>query len=257
MAAVEPQSSQHGRSMDIGILYPQNGSREERTTKSAVPSRYRIRDDVKGRTLTCVEAPTVTVRAERGFVVTAAQARNYRAGAIFLDGAAQGGPFVEVQKELYNLDHHEGCIRPFTLATCEQAMVLIRSVVDLRKRDWTVFANDSDLDTVLALWAILNHFRINDDAEVRFRLMPLLRLEGAIDTHGLDRQDMAALPPDLFHATSTTLKQLQDRASALKSEGTWYKVDLLEYIAERLQAIDGLIYSPKHFEGLHEVEELA
>jgi membrane protease YdiL (CAAX protease family) len=190
-------------------------------------------------------------------VVTAAQARNYRAGAIFLDGAAQGGPFVEVQKELYNLDHHEGCIRPFTLATCEQAMVLIRRVVDLRKRDWTVFANDADLDTVFALWAILNHFRINDDAEVRFRLMPLLRLEGAIDTHGLGLQDMAALPPDLFHATSATLKQLQDREAALKSEGTWYKVDLLEYIAERLQAIDGLIYSPKHFDGLHEVEELA
>jgi membrane protease YdiL (CAAX protease family) len=257
MAAVEPQSASIVDQWDLGILYPQNGSRGERTTKSAVPSRYRIRDDVKGRTLTCVEAPTVTVRAERGFVVTAAQARNYRAGAIFLDGAAQGGPFVEVQKELYNLDHHEGCIRPFTLATCEQAMVLIRRVVDLRKRDWTVFANDADLDTVFALWAILNHFRINDDAEVRFRLMPLLRLEGAIDTHGFSLQDMAALPPDLFHATSATLKQLQDREAALKSEGTWYKVDLLEYIAERLQAIDGLIYSPKHFDGLHEVEELA
>ena len=257
MAAVELQSASIVDQWDLGILYPQNGSLGERTTKSAVPSRYRIRDDVKGRTLTCVEAPTVTVRAERGFVVTAAQARNYRAGAIFLDGAAQGGPFVEVQKELYNLDHHEGCIRPFTLATCEQAMVLIRRVVDLRKRDWTVFANDGDLDTVFALWTILNHFRINDDAEVRFRLMPLLRLEGAIDTHGLGLQDMAALPPDLFHATSATLKQLQDREAALKSEGTWYKVDLLEYIAERLQAIDGLIYSPKHFDGLHEVEELA
>jgi membrane protease YdiL (CAAX protease family) len=256
MAAVEPQTASIVDQWDLGILYPQNGSPGERTTKSAVPTRYRIRDDVKGRTLTCVEAPTVTVRAERGFVVTAAQARNYRAGAIFLDGAAQGGPFVEVQKELYNLDHHEGCIRPFTLATCEQAMVLIRRVVDLRKRDWTVFANDADLD-VFALWAILNHFRINDDAEVRFRLMPLLRLEGAIDTHGLGLQDMAALPPDLFHATSATLKQLQDREAALKSEGTWYKVDLLEYIAERLQAIDGLIYSPKHFDGLHEVEELA
>ncbi|HXV80546.1 MAG TPA: CPBP family intramembrane glutamic endopeptidase [Candidatus Binatia bacterium] len=204
-----------------------------------------------------MEAPTVTVRAERGFVVTAAQARNYRAGAIFLDGAAQGGPFVEVQKELYNLDHHEGCIRPFTLATCEQAMVLIRRMVDLRKRDWTVFANDADLDTVFALWVILNHFRINDDAAVRFRLMPLLRLEGAIDAHGLELQEMVALSPDLFDATSTTLKQLLIREAALKSEGTWYKVDLLEYIAERLQTIDGLIYSPKHFDGLHEVEELA
>jgi hypothetical protein len=254
--AVEPQSASIVNQWELGILHSQNGSAPQRTTKSTVPNRYRIGDDVKGRTLRCVEAPTITVRAKRGFVFTAAQARNY-AGAIFLDGAAQGGPFVEVQKEVYNLDHHEGCIRPFTLATCEQAMVLVRKVVDLRKRDWTVFANDADLDTVFALWSLLNHFRIKDDAEVRARLMPLLRLEGAIDTHGLDLQDMAALPPDLFHATSATLKLLQDRESALKSEGMWSKVDLLEYIAERLQTIDGLIYSPKHFDGLHQVEELA
>ena len=254
--AVEPQSASIVHQWELGILYSQNGSAPERTTKSAVPNRYRIRDDVKGRTLTCVEAPTITVRAKRGFVFTAAQARNH-AGAIFLDGAAQGGPFVDAQKEVCNLDHHEGCIRPFTLATCEQAMVLVRKVVDLRKRDWTVFANDADLDTVFALWSLLNHFRIKDDAEVRARLMPLLRLEGAIDTHGLDLQDMAALPPDLFHTTSATLKLLQDRELALKSEGMWSKVDLLEYIAERLQAIDGLIYSPKQFDGLHQVEELA
>src|SRR4029450_4626015 len=145
MAAVEPQTASIVDQWDLGILYPQNGSPGERTTKSAVPTRYRIRDDVKGRTLTCVEAPTVTVRAERGFVVTAAQARNYRAGAIFLDCAAQGGPFVEVQKEVESIAHHERCLRPFTLATCDQAMVLIRRVVDLRKRDWTVFANDGDL----------------------------------------------------------------------------------------------------------------
>jgi membrane protease YdiL (CAAX protease family) len=255
--AVEPQSITNFDQWEPGILYPQNGSSLERTTKSAVPDRYRIREDVKGGTLTCVEAPTVAVRAKRGFVVTAGQARNYQAGAIFLDGAAQGGPFVDVQKEIYNLDHHEGCIRSFTLATCEQAMVLIRKVVDLRKRDWTVFANDADLDTVFALWTLLNHFRINDDAEVRARLMPLLRLEGAIDAYGLDLQDMAALPPDLFHTTRATLKYLQEREATLKSEGTWSKADLLEYIVERLRAIDELVYSPEHFDGLHEVEELA
>jgi hypothetical protein len=100
------------------------------------------------------------VRAERGLAISAKRARNYPPGAIFLDGTAQGEPFVDVQKDLYNLDHRDGCIR--SLATCEQAIILIRKGLDLRKRDWVVLANDADLDTLFALWVLLNHLRLND-----------------------------------------------------------------------------------------------
>ena len=148
----------------------------DRTKPSTVPNRYHIRQEGKTRILTCVEAPTVTVRAERGLAISATEARKYRAGTIFLDGAAQGEPFIDVQKELYNLDHHEGCIR--SLATCEQAMVLIRKGLDLSKRDWVVLANDADLDTVFALWALLNHNRLSDRSNVRAKIMPLLCLQG-------------------------------------------------------------------------------
>jgi hypothetical protein len=148
----EPRSVTSNDGWELGILSPLHGSSAEKIKPdgisqnnrersngkpdpffaedldgakiAAVPNRYRIRNDDQGRVLACVEAPTVTVRAERGVAISAKQARNYPAGAIFLDGAAQGDPFVDVQKDLYNLDHHDGCIR--SLATCEQAMVLLR-----------------------------------------------------------------------------------------------------------------------------------
>jgi membrane protease YdiL (CAAX protease family) len=240
---------------ELGIVSRPTASSPKPTESSATHNRYRIRQDAKGRLLTCTEAPMVAVRAERGLAISAKQARNYPTGTIFLDGAAQGDPFVDLQNDIYNLDHQQGCIR--SLATCEQAMVLIRKVLDLRKRDWEVLANDADLDTVFALWLLLNYLRLNKDAEVRAQVMPLLRLEGVIDAHGLDAQELAALPPDLFHSTSAVLKQLRKQEVVLKHSGRWSEIDLLEYIADRLRAVDELVYSPETFAGLHEIDELA
>ncbi len=137
----------------------------------ALPDRYRIKRDDTGAVLTCVEAPTVSVRVQHGFTVTAAAARSAAPGSVFLDGAAQGEPFLDPKREVYNLDHHEACVRSFLLATCEQAMVLVRKGLDLRKREWTVYANDADLDTVLAIWVLLNHLRLDDGStETRARV---------------------------------------------------------------------------------------
>src|SRR5437762_10574181 len=156
----------------------------------ALPGRYRIKQDTTGAVLTCVEAPTVSVRVQRGLTVTAAAARSAAPGSIFLDGAAQGEPFLDPKREVYNLDHHEGCVRSFLLATCEQSMVLIRKGLDLRKRDWTVYANDADLDTVLAIWVLLNHLRLDDrGTATRPRAMPPARLQGVSDGQGRDMQD--------------------------------------------------------------------
>jgi hypothetical protein len=194
----------------------------------ALPDRYRVTSDDTGAVLTCVEAPTVTVRLQHGVTVTAAAARSAAPGSIFLDGAAQGEPFLDPKREVYNLDHHEGCVRSFTLATCEQAMVLIRKGLDLRKRDWTVYANDADLDTVLAIWVLLNHIRLNDrDAETRARIMPLVRLQGVIDAQGLELQELSALPPTLLAETQARLDALREPELALKQRGHWGEGDLL------------------------------
>src|SRR5262245_63132848 len=213
----------------------------ESPERDTPPDRYRIKQERDGEVLTCVEAPTVTVRVKQGFCVTANAARNSPPGSIYLDGAAQGKPFIDPKREVYNLDHHQGCVRAFTLATCEQSMVLIRKGLDLRRRDWTVHANDADLDTVLAIWVLLNHIRLNDpEGETRARVMPLLRLEGAIDAHGLDLQELAALPPSVWAEASQWIDQLREHELSLKARGRWLRIDLVEHVARLLRAIDGL-----------------
>jgi membrane protease YdiL (CAAX protease family) len=223
-----------------------------------LPDRYRIARDADGTIVTCSEAPTVTVRIRPGVTVTAAAARSATPGSIFLDGAAHGAPFLDAKREVYNLDHHEGCIRAFTLATCEQAMVLLRKGLDLRRRDWTVYANDGDLDTVIAIWVLLNHIRLNDrDAGARTRVMPLVRLQGVIDAQGLELRELSALPPEALAEAHTWIDELRACELALKERGRWHGRDLGEHVADRLRAIDRLVYQAHHFAGLQEIEELA
>ena len=238
-----------------GNSEPAYAERLDRNQNPTLPHRYRIRQDGRTRVLTCVEAPTIMIRAERGLAITAKHARKYPKGTIFLDGAAQGDPFIDTHNELYNLDHHEGCIR--SLATCEQAIVLIRKGLDLSRRDWCVLANDADVDTILAIWVLLNYRRLNDDSETRAAIMPLLRLAGVVDAHGRDAQDLAALPTDPLRHNAALLKQLQQQEAVLKDYGRWAEIDLLEYVADRLRAVDELIYAPETFAGLYEIDELA
>ncbi|MGH7771343.1 MAG: lysostaphin resistance A-like protein [Candidatus Binatia bacterium] len=200
----------------------------------------------------------MAVRIERGMTIPAGAARKAPPGTIYLDGAAEGGPFLDVEKAAFNLDHHEGCVRSFTLATCEQAMVVIRKGLDLQRRDWTIYANDPDLDTVLAIWLLLNHMRLNDvDPEIRRKVMPLVRLQGTIDAHGLEMQELCGFPPELQESVFAGLEQLRSKEVALKKEGKWHEIDFLQYTADVLRTIDAMIYSSHHFEGVLEVEELA
>jgi membrane protease YdiL (CAAX protease family) len=220
-------------------------------------SRYRIRESDGIQYLTCVEAPTVRVRIQPGVTATAQEAHRAPPGTIFLDGAAQAAPFTDPVKCIYNLDHHEGCVRSFTLSTCEQAMVLVCRGLELRNREWTIRANDADLDAILAIWVLLNHLRLSDpDAPVRAEIMPLLRLEGAIDAQGLDLQDLCALPPGLFEETRRRMNRLLDHERNLKSSNGWHRIDPLEYVRERLAQIDRLVYPASVAEDIVDIEEL-
>jgi hypothetical protein len=198
------------------------------------------------------------VKIDRGTTVPSGTAHKAQPGTIYLDGAAEGGPFLDVEKAIFNLDHHEGCVRSFTLATCEQALVLIRKGMDLQARDWTIHANDPDLDTILAIWLLLNHMRINDvDPEIRNKIVPFVRLQGSIDAHGLEMQELCGFPAEIRTSLFAQLEQWRSKEVVLKKEGKWQEIDFLEYTAEVLRAIDAIIYSSHHFEGVIEVEEMA
>jgi hypothetical protein len=240
----------------LAALGPQ---RRERGTLHALrpAQRYQIRDEAGARVLVCVEAPSVRVQIERGRCVRASEARHAPSGTIFLDGVAECEPFADPVRAVYNLDHHEACVRAFTLAACEQAMVLLLRGLDLRKREWNVVANDADLDAVLAIWVLLNHHRLTSgDGQARAEIMPLLRLEGAIDAHGFALQEFCALPAGLLDETRRRMERLRDCERGHRASGYWQKVDLLEYTRERLDQIDALVYPQDAFADLVEVEEL-
>lgn len=227
---------------------------------TSLPDRYVIKETAKTRILTCTEAPTLSVRLERGYVVTAAAAHRAPPGTIYLDGVAQAEPFIDAERPVYNLDHHVGCVRAFTLATCEQAMVMVRRRLNLRERDWLVFANEPDLDTVLAVWVLLNHIRLNDeDPEIRSKVIPLLRLQGTIDALGLEMLEMSGLPVEEQEVALARVEELRKHELALKRDGSWQELDFLKYTADVLRRVDAMVYSSHDFEGSldEEVKELA
>lgn len=227
------------------------------TTRKMIPPRYHVREDDRGRYLTCADAPNLAVRVERGFSVSASGARKYPEHTLFLDGAAQGEPFVDSGRHVHNLDHHEGCVRSFTLATCEQAMVMVLKGLDLDGEKWTIFANEPDLDTVLAAWVLLNHRRLaSETAGVRRRVQPLVRLEGVIDVHGFELAELTGFPDDLQKGTQQLVDRLRAGEVRQRENGAWALSDPLDHTLEVLMAIDAEVYEPTDFSDDADVEEL-
>ncbi|MDX1501296.1 MAG: CPBP family glutamic-type intramembrane protease [Thermoanaerobaculia bacterium] len=219
-----------------------------------LPGRYTIKEAEEGVYLTCVEAPEVMVRVEAELSVTAAAARKAPEGTIFLDGAAQGEPFLDLERQVYNLDHHEGCVRRFTLATCEQALVLVLRGLDLRERPWRVLANAPDLDTVLAIWVLLNSVHLTpENPVVRRAIVPLVRLEGVIDAQGLEMTELTGFPEPYHQGVARRLDRL--RQAELELAGA--ESGPLEKTAALLHLIDSLVYPEDFFDELLGVEELA
>ena len=223
-----------------------------------VPNRYLIKEDDEGRYLTCIEAPEIKVRIDRDLAVTGSTAKKAEEGTIYLDGAAQSAPFLDLERRVYNLDHHEGCVRPFTLSTCEQALVLVSRGLDLREKPWQIFANEPDLDTVIAIWVLLNSMHLGlADTAIREMVVPLVRLEGVIDSHGLELAELTGFSPDHLEETSRSLDRLREPELKHKRHGQWDRMEPLEFVGDQLQALDRMAYPADYFEAFRGIEELA
>ena len=223
-----------------------------------LPDRYRIQETNAGPVIQCTDAPNLKVSVSRDLSISASAARKAAPGTIFLDGVARCEPFMDHEKQIYNLDHHEGCVRSFTLSACEQALVLSLKGLDLREREWNILANEPDLDTVLAIWILLNHRRVqNREFANRQRLLTLIRLEGTIDALGLELKEFSGLPPELCAAMLRLIDHLRREEIRLKKDALWDEIDFLEYTADLLHQIDRMIYRPGDFSDFQELKELA
>ena len=233
-------------------------SGEVPSSATPIPQRYAVKEIGDERWLTCLEAPNLAVKVASDLTVSAATARKSPAGTIYLDGTAQCEPFMDHQKKIYNFDHHEGVVRPFTLATCEQVLVMILKGLDLRDRQWKIYANEPDLDAILAIWLMLNHQRIGRKESIHTRLLfSLVRLEGVIDAHGLELKSFSALSAESLKKTQKVIDFLRKEEIQLKKDGLWEEVDLAEYTARTLHKIDRIIYKTREFSDFKGIKELA
>ncbi|MBC2742416.1 MAG: hypothetical protein HGJ93_05030 [Desulfosarcina sp.] len=227
-------------------------------TGNGFPDRYAVKGVGTDRVLTCLEAPNLQVIIKAGLTVTASAARKAPPGTIYLDGVAQTEPFLDHEKKVYNLDHHEGCVRTFTLATCEQALIMCVKGLDLRDREWKIFANEPDLDTILAIWIIFNHQRVNNREAINRRsLFALVRLEGIIDALGLELRELSGLPADLLQKLMRVIDRLRTEELELKKAGEWTKTDFLEYTVGVLRKLDQFLIKLGELDDFKGVEELA
>ena len=220
-----------------------------------LPDRYELRTVERERVLTCKEAPGLTVHIDPEISFSEAEARKLGERVILLDGAGRFGPLIDPTKQLYNLDHHEGCVRAFTLATCEQALVVVLKGLELERGDWNIYANQPDLDCLLALWVILNHRRVRSlVGPSRDVLIPLLRLEGAIDANGSEFAAFSGIPETALRAAQERLDGLFARESEARRLGG--DADPLGFAREMLAEIDRLVYRPEDFSEFPSVESV-
>lgn len=238
---------------------PDLASTEEFTSEiRKLPDRYSVKELEEGKSLSCLEAPNISVRIIRGKSVSGATAKKARERTIYLDGAAQCEPFMDHERQVYNLDHHDGVERSFTLATCEQALVLVRKGLNLSDKKWEIWANDPDLDTVLAIWILLNHMHLKTgDTPVYRAIVPLIRVEGIIDGLGLEYQDVAGLPRASHKEVMNRIDHLREDERRIKSEGRWDDIDFATYTRKLLNRIDEMFFRAEDFKDFKGLEELA
>lgn len=233
--------------------------RASRTEPASVPpprpiapelptSRYEIVGAPAG--VVCSESPNVRLVVERGLTVTEEARGRYPEQSIFLDGVFGGAPFLDNKARQYSLDHHAGCPRPLMLATCEQATVMVAQGLPLDDGPWHLFINEPDLDAVLGAWVLLNHRALlKDDQRLLRRAMPLIRVQGLIDAHGLEMDALAALPRRFYEAQKSRIYELRGVEIRLKADGDWETMDPLRYAHDLLVRIDHELLGPGALRG--------
>lgn len=222
-------------------------------------SRYQVvtRDDETF--LQCSTAANLRVHVQYGLSVDKGKRKSYSSQTIFLDGAYTGAPFMDNKERQYSLDHHADCVRGFTLATCEQAVVMLLQGLPLAEGNWRIYLSDPDLDAIFAAWILLNHTEMcNADRELMRAAMPLIRLEGVIDAHGLEYGPLlSALPDEVLLASKSKLDELYAIEREQKQSGKWTAEELPEYTRAMLDRLDNHFLTDTYLSELQAVEEVS
>lgn len=157
--------------------------------------------------------------------------------SIALDGAVQG-PVIDPANKKYSFDHHGGCCRMVTLATCQQVATALE--LGLNPTGYTVYCNDWDADTILALWLLLNP---NKFARNRRAINEVVQQIGLRDSHG------PAFEAHPIHSLlgpawgDRTAQEVQHCEKYLNIIDRWFEGEKFEPIEEE-KSQGGFAYKP-------------
>ncbi len=171
---------------------------------------------------------------------------------VYLDGACSG-PYLDPKRRIYSLDHHAECVRQFTLSTCEQAILLTRRRV-IGAMGHKIMADEPDLDSRLAAWALLNADTIAYDDQAFKRVLPLYNLEGNIDGLGFGSEELTGLSSDQIDDVRNKLRWLMRRETKVKEKGRWKAIDYIDFVENSLHDIDKLAFHRSSYEAPIEVD---
>jgi hypothetical protein len=139
--------------------------------------------------------------------------QNMQPNTIYIDGSFRG-PAIRNDIRTYSFDHHAGCSRFATLATCEQ--VLLAMDLGLDVSGMTVVMNDLDADSSLSLWLLRNP----DKAQTP-KVRAIVKEIGFVDAHGPVRA-----PAKLHKSLSRNPRVPQNVKMLWEDQGkidTWYE----------------------------------
>ncbi len=189
------------------------------------------------------DTPDVHIIVKKGLTVTQSQLKKYKDRTIFIDGAFKGAPFINNERFLYNLDHHEGVIRNFTLSSSEQAMIMVLKGLTLDEGIWDIYINDPDLDALLAVWVLSNYRELLELKDtIEQKVVRIVRTEGIIDVHGFTMSEFTGYAPTTFDTEKSIIEKLIEQEKELKASGRWNKIDFVKYTMMMLSKIDIVIY---------------
>lgn len=110
--------------------------------------------------------------------------------SIALDGMVWGGPRYDEDALRVNFDHHDGVVREATMSTAMQVLFALKGGLMDRFAPATVYVNDTDQDTALAVWLLEKHALFEGTKSIP-TISRLLALTDRLDITG------GAFPMDL------------------------------------------------------------
>jgi hypothetical protein len=119
---------------------------------------------------------------------------------------------------------------------------------------WTIHVNSIDADSLLAAWLLMNHAELlRDNGRLLEACMPLVRLEGAIDAHGIEAGMLSGIEAGVRAGLEGNLATISRECAAMARLG---EGEAIHGIIRLLTMLDSRLLPDESVEELLAFEEV-